>query len=103
VTIGADILRAIPGLASAAPIVLATHERMDGHGYPAALVGDAIPLAARIIAVADVYDALTGVRPYREPVSRDQANAELVRASGRHLDPVVVRAWLGLTEDVRCS
>jgi putative nucleotidyltransferase with HDIG domain len=103
VTIGADILRAIPVLASAAPIVAATHERMDGHGYPAALVGDAIPLAARIIAVADVYDALTGVRPYREPVSRDQANAELVRASGRHLDPVVVRAWLGLTEDVRCS
>jgi putative two-component system response regulator len=103
VTIGADILRAIPVLAFAAPIVEATHERMDGKGYPAALVGEAIPLAARIIAVADVYDALTGVRPYREPVSRDQANAELVRAAGKHLDPVVVRAWLGITEDVRCS
>jgi putative nucleotidyltransferase with HDIG domain len=103
VTIGAEILRAIPVLASAAPIVEATHERMDGHGYPASLVGEAIPLAARIIAVADVYDAMTGVRPYRDPVSGDQANAELVRASGRHLDPQVVRAWLGLAEGVRCS
>lgn len=103
VTIGAEILRAIPNLAFAAPIVEATHERIDGRGYPKALTGEAIPLAARIIAVADVYDALTGVRPYREPVSRDQANAELVKASGHHLDPVVVRAWLGLSEAVRCS
>jgi putative two-component system response regulator len=103
VTIGAEILGAVPVLAFAAPIVLATHERLDGRGYPAALAGDAIPLEARIISVADVYDALTGVRPYREPVSHDQANAELVRAAGQHLDPTVVRAWLGLSEDVRCS
>lgn len=103
VTIGADMLRAIPTLAGTAAIVEATHERMDGRGYPAGLAGESIPLEARIIAVADVYDALTGVRPYRDPVSRDQANAELVRASGPHLDPAVVRAWLGLTEDVRCS
>lgn len=103
VTIGAEILRAIPVLAFAAPIVEATHERIDGRGYPASRAGEDIPLEARIISVADVYDAMTGVRPYRDPVSRDQANAELVRASGHHLDPVVVRAWLGLTEDVRCS
>ncbi len=103
VTIGAEILRAIPVLESTAHIVEATHERVDGRGYPSSLAGDAIPIEARIISVADVYDALTGVRPYGEPVSRDQANAELVRASGHQLDPIVVRAWLGLTEDVRCS
>ncbi len=103
VTIGAEILRAIPVLAFAASIVEATHERLDGSGYPASTRGDAIPIEARIIAVADVYDALTGVRPYREPVSRDQANAELVKASGTHFDAAVVRAWLGLAEDVRCS
>jgi putative nucleotidyltransferase with HDIG domain len=103
VPIGAEILRAIPVLAFAAPIVEATHERMDGQGYPASLSGEAIPIEARIITVADVYDALTGVRSYREPVSREQANLELVQASGRQLDPAVVRAWLGLVEDVRCS
>jgi putative nucleotidyltransferase with HDIG domain len=103
VTIGAEILRAIPVLAYAAPIVEATHERVDGRGYPAGLTGTDIPIEARIIAVADVYDALTGVRPYREPVSRDHANAELVRAAGHQLDAAVVRTWLGLAEDVRCS
>ncbi len=103
VTIGAEMLRAIPVLAGVASIVEATHERVDGRGYPVSLAGDAIPLEARIIAVADAYDALTGVRPYREPASRDQANAELVRSSGHQFDPIVVRAWLGITEDVRCS
>lgn len=103
VTIGADILRAVPTLAYLAPIVEATHERMDGRGYPAGLIGEAIPLEARIISVADAYDALTGVRTYRDPISRDQANAELVKAAGHHLDLGVVRAWLGLAEDVRCS
>jgi putative nucleotidyltransferase with HDIG domain len=103
VPIGGEILRAIPVLAFAAPIVEATHERMDGLGYPASLAGEAIPIEARIIAVADVYDALTGVRAYREPVSREQANLELVKASGHQLDPAVVRAWLGVAEDVRCS
>jgi len=103
VAIGAEMLRAIPTLAATAAIVEATHERMDGRGYPLGLSGETIPIGARIIAVADVYDALTGVRPYRDPVSRDQANAELVRAAGQHLDPAIVRAWLGLTEDVRCS
>ncbi len=103
VSIGAEILRGIPTLAALAVTVEATHERMDGQGYPGGLAGDAIPFDARIVSVADVFDAVTEVRPYREPVSRDQANAELVKASGGQLDPVVVRAWLGLTEDVRCS
>ena len=59
VTIGADILRAIPTLSTVASIVEATHERIDGRGYPSGLFGDAIPIEARIISVADVYDALT--------------------------------------------
>lgn len=103
VTIGAEVLMAVPTLAGSAPVVVATHERFDGTGYPAGLVGEEIPLAARIIAVADTFDALTEVRSYRDPVSRDQANAELVRVAGTHLDPLVVRAWLGVSEAVRCS
>ena len=103
VTLGAELLMALPSLSSLAPIVAATHERVDGGGYPNGLAGEAIPIEARIIAVADTFDAMTGVREYREPVSRDQANAELVRASGSHLDSAIVRAWLGVTEEVRCS
>ena len=103
VSIGAEVLADVPSLTPVAPLVAATHERYDGLGYPAGLEGDRIPLGARIIAVADVYDALTARRPYNEPMSHDQANAELVRSSGSHLDPDVVRAWMELVEGRLCS
>ena len=102
VAIGAEVLGEVTTLASIAPLVGATHERYDGTGYPAQLVADDIPLGARIIAVADVYDALTARRPYNDPLSHDDANAELVRSAGSHLDPDVVRAWMEMVEAHRC-
>jgi len=102
VTIGAEVLASVPTLAPIAPIVAATHERFDGRGYPEGLSAGRIPLAARIVAVADAYDALTSTRSYRDSVGHDDANAELARCAGTHFDPDVVRAWIGVTEVVRC-
>lgn len=73
----------------------AHHERMDGTGYPRGLVGEQIPLGARIIAVADVFEALTAQRHYRGPLAFDVAVQILREASGAHLDPVIVQAFLG--------
>lgn len=74
-------------------IVLHHHERIDGRGYPDALKGEAIPLGARIVAVADTYDAITSERPYRAAMPRAQALAMLDSLAGRQLDPLLVRAF----------
>ena len=89
-------------LANVAALVAATHEKYDGSGHPAGLAGPDIPLGARVIAVADLYDALTMQRPYLDPASHDEANAELVRSSGSLLDPDVVRYWMEMIETLRC-
>ena len=102
VVIGREVLATVPALEPIAGIVGATHEKYDGSGYPGGLKGDSIPLAARIISVADAYDAMTSVRCYSDPVSHDEANAELVRSAGTQFDPDVVRAWLQMTELRRC-
>ena len=75
-------------------IVRHHHERVDGTGYPHGLAGETIPLGARIVAVADTYDALTSARPYRGPVSRRDAMRELQNCAGTQLDPEAVRAFL---------
>lgn len=77
-----------------APLVLAHHERWDGLGYPSGLVGEAIPLGARILAVADAYDAMTEQRPYRQPRTTAEASAEVRRCAGSRYDPFVVQALL---------
>ena len=92
--IGYEIAVTVPFLRSAAEIILATHEWFDGSGYPCGLRGAEIPIGARIIAVADVFDALTSPRVYRDPVCIAEANAEIVRGAGSHFDPEVVDAWL---------
>jgi diguanylate cyclase (GGDEF)-like protein len=74
--------------------VLAHHERPDGKGYPYGLLGDEIPLEARILAVADAYEAMTAVRPYRAPLAAREARAELLRCTGSQFDPRVVAAFL---------
>jgi HD-GYP domain-containing protein (c-di-GMP phosphodiesterase class II) len=74
------------------------HERWDGSGYPDGLAGEEIPLAARIVAVADVYDALISRRPYKEPWSAEKSVAELRRLAGQHLDPEIVDAFCRLWE-----
>jgi len=71
------------------------HERWDGKGYPFGLKGEAIPLVARILALVDVYDALTCRRVYKSPFPREQANAIIADGSGTHFDPTIVAVFLG--------
>ena len=75
-------------------VVRSSHERVDGTGYPDGLVGEAIPLASRLIAVADAYDAMTTSRPYRAALPRDTAVAELRANAGTQFDMAVVVAAL---------
>ena len=70
------------------------HERYDGKGYPDGLKGDGIPIGARIISIADAYQAMTENRPYRNALPHDAAMAELLKESGAQFDPLVVRAFI---------
>ena len=85
-------------IALAGQIIAGHHEHFDGTGYPCGLAGEDIPLAARIIAVADAYVAMTSVRPYRGALSRQQAMEQIVAGSGREFDPRVVEAFLQVME-----
>lgn len=78
--------------------VLYHHEAWDGHGYPSGLSGEQIPLSARILSVADVYDVLTSERPYKEPLSDEVARERLVQGSGTSFDPVIVQAFAQLLD-----
>jgi putative nucleotidyltransferase with HDIG domain len=95
---GARLVSRIDGYGPVAEIILAHHERPDGSGYPSGLVQEEIPLAARIISVADTYDVMTSRDSYRRPVSRREAIAELRDVSGAQLDGVVVETFIGLLE-----
>jgi putative nucleotidyltransferase with HDIG domain len=87
---GAQLVARIEGYGPVAEIVLHHHERFAGGGYPDGIAGDAIPLGARIVAVADTYDVMTARDSYRRPVSPEVALAELRRVAGTQLDPAVV-------------
>jgi diguanylate cyclase (GGDEF)-like protein/PAS domain S-box-containing protein len=91
--IGERILAEAPALSEAAKIVRSSHERYDGTGYPDGLAGDDIPLAARIIAVCDSYDAMTSNRPYRTAMSVEGALSELHNGLCTQFDPAVVKAF----------
>lgn len=84
-------------------IALTHHERWDGKGYGSGLVGEAIPIAGRIVSVADVYDVLTNVRPYKRAWEPEAAIAEIERCSGSQFDPTVVEAFLRATRRSRCE
>jgi putative nucleotidyltransferase with HDIG domain len=99
VRIGYELVSRIPFLAAAAEIVLSHQERYDGTGYPQGLMGEEIPLGARIFAVADTLDAMTSDRPYRRALPFSTAREEIIRESGRQFDPDVVRAFLALPEE----
>jgi putative nucleotidyltransferase with HDIG domain len=90
--IGFEILRGIPFLENAALIVLRHHECWDGSGYPGGLSGEAIPLAARVFAVADALDAITTDRPYRPGRPLHEARRHIGAGAGRQFDPRVVAA-----------
>jgi len=91
---GAEMIKDIPYLSPAVPVVRYHHERWDGSGYPEGLQGEAIPLVARIVSVADGFDAMTTDRPYSTARSLDQARLEIVICSGERYDPFVVEAFM---------
>jgi putative nucleotidyltransferase with HDIG domain len=91
---GARILGPIAAFAAIMPIVLHHHERFDGLGYPDGLAGEAISLSARILAVADAFDALTSHRPYRAAEDKEQAVKTIKRGAGSVFDPKIVQAFL---------
>ncbi len=94
--IGAEIIgkHDTPLLNMARTVALTHHEKWDGNGYPRGLKGENIPLAGRIVAVADVFDALISKRPYKEPWPAERAVALLKEESGRHFDPALVNAFV---------
>ena len=92
--VGYHLLSSVTRYADFAKDILAHHERWDGKGYPRGLKQEQIPLNSRIIAVADAYDAMTYKRPYREPMSHQQACEEIKRCSATQFDPKIVEAFL---------
>ena len=93
---GYEMVSKIPFLREASEIVLAHQESFDGSGYPRGLQGEAIPLGARIFAIADTLDAITSDRPYRKGASFEAARDEIARCAGRQFDPGIVKVFLGL-------
>ncbi|MCK5554140.1 MAG: HD domain-containing protein, partial [Deltaproteobacteria bacterium] len=87
---GERIIRVIPFLEPARPIILHHHERFDGTGYPDGIEAEDIELGARIIAIADSYDAMTTERPYRGPFPKDKAISVLKEQKGKQFDPGLV-------------
>lgn len=93
---GYRIVKRIGFLKDAAEIVYTHHEQFDGSGYPRGIKNENIPLGARMFMVADVYDALTSVRPYRSPMTYQEAAAEIRKLSGSHFDPVIVDIFMAI-------
>lgn len=89
-----EIGRSAPFLAFAKEIAGSHQEKWDGSGYPKGLAGESIPISARLMAVADVYDALVSIRPYKEPFSHTQAYQIIAEGKGKHFDPDIVDAFL---------
>jgi len=96
VTLGVDILKQSSWLSGACDVAHFHHEKYDGSGYPEGLKGEKIPLNARIFAIADVFDALTSKRPYKESWTVHDAIAELERDSGTHFDPQLLRTFVSI-------
>jgi HD-GYP domain-containing protein (c-di-GMP phosphodiesterase class II) len=96
---GVQMIEHIGFLKPALPAILHHHERIDGQGYPQGLTGDRIPLEARILAVVDSYDAMTSNRPYRKPLTHEEAAAELCRCIGTQFDGRCVETFLRILGD----
>jgi HD-GYP domain-containing protein (c-di-GMP phosphodiesterase class II) len=97
-TKGANILRPVTQLAEMLPGIELHHEALDGRGYPYGLQGDQVPMLARVIAVADTFDALTTNRPYQQAHTPDQALQIIKNLAGKRLDPQAVEALLAVYE-----
>jgi HD-GYP domain-containing protein (c-di-GMP phosphodiesterase class II) len=96
--LGVSILRQVPRMEAVVPVILQHHERYDGQGYPAGLLGDDTGVLAQVLAVADAYEAMTSARPHRAALGRAEAVAELRRGSGTQFSPRVVEAFVRATE-----
>lgn len=93
-----QIIGRMPAFKNVAEIILHHHERYDGHGYTSGLAGTDIPLGSRILAVADTFDSITSVRPYRAAESLEFAKAELLKNSGTQFDPAIVEAFIEILD-----
>jgi putative nucleotidyltransferase with HDIG domain len=93
---GARLLLRVAALRAAIPYVLYHHERWDGRGYPSGKPGEEIPLEARVLAIADAFDAMTSDRPYRRALTRAEALAEVGRCAGTQFDPRIAEVFLEL-------
>jgi diguanylate cyclase (GGDEF)-like protein/putative nucleotidyltransferase with HDIG domain len=94
--VGADILAAVPFPYPVVSFIRSHHERWDGHGYPAGLKGEEIPIGARILAIVDFFDAVTMDRPYHKALSHDQGIQLLQHEAGKALDPALVATFVDL-------
>jgi putative two-component system response regulator len=99
--IGVEMVKDIAYLAPSIPVIRSHHEQWDGTGYPDGLAGEAIPLVARIVSVADSLDAMSTARPYQQALSPEQAYEEILRGSGSRYDPSVVRAFQKSWDEIR--
>jgi len=100
VQLGASMIEMLGEMHPIVPLIRHHHECWDGSGYPDGLKGDEIPLISRIVAVADMYDAMTSDRPYRKRLSDKEAVDEIVRTTGSKLDPRVAEAFLNVLKDI---
>ena len=97
--LGEVIVRKAPKLAATLPGVRHHHERWDGGGYPDGLAGEQIPPLARILAVADTFDAMTSDRPYRKGLSWETALSEVARGAGTQFDPALAALFVSLMRE----
>lgn len=97
--LGSELVSHVDFLADIVPIVRHHHERFDGGGYPEGLMGERIPMLARVLAVADTYDAMTSDRAYRPGMAVSEARAEIVRVAGSQLDPNVCSVFLEILDE----
>lgn len=106
--IGAKLLLRVTALREAIPYVLYHHERWDGNGYPSGKAGEEIPVEARVLAIADAFDAMTSDRPYRTALTHEEALAEVERCAGTQFDPKIARVFLEVfgrdtADDIRAA
>jgi HD-GYP domain-containing protein (c-di-GMP phosphodiesterase class II) len=100
VQVGASMIEMLGEMHAIVPLIRHHHECWDGSGYPDGLKGEQIPLVSRIIAVADMYDAMTSDRPYRKRRTHQFAVDEILKASGVQIDPKVSDAFLAVLKDI---
>jgi HD-GYP domain-containing protein (c-di-GMP phosphodiesterase class II) len=95
-SLGANIVKDVPFLQNLYKLILYHHENFDGSGYPEGLKGEQIPIGARIIHVADAFEAMTSNRPYRTSLGKEEAIRRLNESSGKQFDPSIIEAFMRL-------